>query len=379
MTRDAPTMATALLVLLCGALGAQEADRSRADGLSRRAADRLSELHDEADRLTAEERTVLGDLRRLEVEREIKSEEARRAENDAAALEKDLAALDGQISTIRQLDQADLPDLRARIVSLYKLGRGRYLRLLLSTADVRQIGDASRMVGVLAAQDRDRLAVHERRLTDLTASRHLLEERQTRLAALRSETSRARAEADRAVAARSRLVREIDQRRDLNAQLAGELMTAQQKLQSALTNLSDGSAGPAPALPIGPFRGDLDWPVAGTVRQRFGSTDGLARTAANGIDLAATEGDGVHAVHDGRVAFADVFAGFGRLVIIDHGAQAFSLYGNLWDVEVARGAHVQRGDVVGTVGVAVTGAEGLYFELRVDGRPVDPVQWLKKR
>jgi septal ring factor EnvC (AmiA/AmiB activator) len=67
-------------------------------------------------------------------------------------------------------------------------------------------------------------------------------------------------------------------------------------------------------------------------------------------------------------------------VILDHGGQSFSLYGNLLDVAVARDQRVTRGDVVGRVGPPIAGASGagLYFELRVDGRAVDPVEWLKK-
>jgi septal ring factor EnvC (AmiA/AmiB activator) len=84
-------------------------------------------------------------------------------------------------------------------------------------------------------------------------------------------------------------------------------------------------------------------------------------------------------VHDGTVAFADTFAGYGKLVIVDHGAQAFTLYGHLLDIPVARGARVSQGDLVGSSGFALLGVPGLYFELRVDGRPVDPLQWLRKR
>ena len=85
------------------------------------------------------------------------------------------------------------------------------------------------------------------------------------------------------------------------------------------------------------------------------------------------------AVHEGAVAFADPFSGFGNLVIVDHGAQAFSLYGNLLDIRVKKGALVEVGQILGTVGATLTGPAGLYFELRVDGQPVDPVQWLKRR
>jgi septal ring factor EnvC (AmiA/AmiB activator) len=190
----------------------------------------------------------------------------------------------------------------------------------------------------------------------------------------------ARVAADRAAQSRTALVRDIDRRRDLNAQLAGELQAAQQKLQATLRDIARGVAPAADAqLPLKPFRGDLDWPVAGGVRRRFSSGNSGRTTASNGIEIAAAEGAPVVAVHDGVVAFADSFAGFGNLVILGHGGQTFTLYGNLLDIGVRKGAHVERGQAVGTVGTPPTGAPGLYFEMRVDGQPVDPLQWLKKR
>src|SRR5439155_2280378 len=92
--------------------------------------------------------------------------------------------------------------------------------------------------------------------------------------------------------------------------------------------------------------------------------------------FAAAEGAPVRAIHEGVVAFADTFSGFGNLVIVDHGAQTFSLYGNLLDLAVKRGGHIERGQTVGSVGPTPTGAAGLDFELPVDGQPVDPLQWL---
>ena len=66
-------------------------------------------------------------------------------------------------------------------------------------------------------------------------------------------------------------------------------------------------------------------------------------------------------------------------MILDHGMQTFTLYGNLLDVAVKKGTRVERGQGVGTVGTTPTGAAGLYFEMRVDGQAVDPLQWLRKR
>ena len=84
-------------------------------------------------------------------------------------------------------------------------------------------------------------------------------------------------------------------------------------------------------------------------------------------------------MHDGIVAFADTFTGFGKLVILDHGGQNFSVYGNLLDIGVEKDARVDAGQRVGSVGPTVVGTAGLHFELRVDGQPVDPLQWLGRK
>ena len=81
----------------------------------------------------------------------------------------------------------------------------------------------------------------------------------------------------------------------------------------------------------------------------------------------------------GLPLLADAFAGFGNLVILDHGLQTFSLYGDLLDISVKKGDRIEHGQALGTVGSSVTGPAGLYFELRVDGQTVDPLQWLRKR
>lgn len=102
-------------------------------------------------------------------------------------------------------------------------------------------------------------------------------------------------------------------------------------------------------------------------------------SSSNGIEITTADGAAATAVHDGVVAFAGSFAGFGNLVILDHGSQAFTLYGDLLEVSATRGTRVDRGQPIGSVGPLPSGGSGLYFELRVDGRPVDPLQWLKKR
>ena len=354
---------------------AQAPDRARTEALARRATERLQVLQHEADRLAAEERSLLNDVKKLEIERQIRGEEVKRLDADTAKLRAELDDTVARMNTLEQSSKSETPQLRARLVEIYKLGQARYLRLLLSTPDLRRLGQSTRTVAALARLDRERIAAHARTLEELKKTRRSLEEREAQLTSLRTAAQKAGVAAQRAAQAKNDLIRDIDSKRDLNAQLAGELQTAQQKVQSALKDLAGGAAAAdAASLPLRPFRGDLEWPVAGTISRRFGRG-----AAANGMEIAAPEGAEARAVHDGVVAFAGSFSGFGNLVILDHGSQTFSLYGDMLDIAVKKGDRVDQGRRLGTVGPTSSGASGLYFELRVDGQAVDPLQWLRKR
>ena len=95
-------------------------------------------------------------------------------------------------------------------------------------------------------------------------------------------------------------------------------------------------------------------------------------------ELAASPGEPVYAIHEGEVVSVGTFEGLGTLVIVSHGDQAFSLYGYLGSLAVHEGVQVGERAELGTAGVSPTGDANVYFELRIDGRPVDPVEWLKQ-
>ena len=359
--------------------------RARADALSRRAAARIAALQQEAEALATRERSILGDLRRLEVQRELQAARAAQAQAALRAVQAQIDAAGARIAALEQRAAGLRPIMNARLVDLYKLGRGGYARLLLSTPDLRNLGRAYGMVAALAAIDRTTLDTARRTLSQLQAARAALDARRVRMATLEAAARQAALAADRAAARRSQLLDRIDRRRDLNARLIGELQTAQQHLQAALATLATGAPAQVPALPIAPFRGALAWPVDGAVVVPFHAPPPAAGGAASGfvrdgIEIAAAAGTPVRVVHGGTVAFAGPFMGYGRLVIVRHGERDYSLYGDLDAVDVAKGAQVDAGQVLGTVGVPPAGGPaGLYFELQIDGRAADPLQWLKAR
>ena len=365
-------------------LGAQTPapqERDRAAAAAKRAEDRLRTLRKEADALAAQARTLLADLRRLELERQISVEQLAKVEREREDVQRQLDAAEAKAATLAETAAAQLPDIEARLVQLYKMGRAGYWRLLLSVDDLQAVGRAYRTVSTLNAIDRARVNEHYATLDALARERKTLQERAAQLEALKAETSRARAAADRAVAARTALVDSIDARRDLNAQLTGELQDAQAKLQASMAQLDGGRVSP-PTLALRLFQGDLPWPARGPVLRPFGrqpsSRFGTA-IVRNGMEIGVPEGQPVRSIHEGTIAFADQFEGYGNLVIVDHGARAYSLYGYLGALGVNRGQHLDAQAAVGAAGRNPAGNPALYFELRVDGAAVDPLQWLKKQ
>lgn len=348
------------------------ADRAHTEALSKRVAERLAALQREAEALASQEQTLLVELRTLDVDRQIKAETLAAIEAETAGVQRQLDATTARAQALQGEADRQRPDVEARMVQLYKMGRAGYWRLLLDVDDLRQLGRAYRTAAALARIDRDRIEEHRRTVAALGRERKALEARVTQLRGLQSRARGARAAVDRAVAARTALVASIDARRDLNAQLAGELQEAQQRLQAAVAQMAAGKTAPAVGLPLRPFQGALPWPADGVVMKRFG------RQSSSGMELSLPEGEAVRAVHDGTVAFADQFTGYGNLVIVDHGDRAYSLYGHLGSLSVRRGEHVGATGTVGLAGRNPAGNPSLYFELRIDGKPVDPLQWLKR-
>jgi murein hydrolase activator len=348
---------------------------------SKRATERIRALQREADDLAARERTLLGELRQLEVERQLKVEEVARFEREVAETERKLADTSKRLAVLRRTADEQRPDVEARLVQLYKLGSGGYWRLLLDVDDLRSMGRAYRTASAMTSLDKLRVLQHQQTLDALARERAALETRSREAAGLRDQARRARAALDRALASRNALVQSIDERRDLNAQLAGELQSAQQRLQSSIGQLPEALAAAVVGLPIKPFQGALPWPGRGAVSRRFGrqpSSRFGTTIVRNGVELATTEGQPVRAVHEGTIAFTGPFTGYGNLVIVDHGDRSYSLYGHMATVDVATGQRVDVQSPLGTSGRNPSGTPALYFELRIDGAAVDPLQWLKR-
>ncbi|MDE2040169.1 MAG: peptidoglycan DD-metalloendopeptidase family protein [Elusimicrobia bacterium] len=166
---------------------------------------------------------------------------------------------------------------------------------------------------------------------------------------------------------------------------ARELEASAQALTKLLRVLRGGnrSKARAPAAPWNVPPRSLPWPLAGSILRPFGRQRNpeLGTWVINqGILLKTARAASVAAVRAGKVIFCGPFRSYGKVVIVDHGSNFFSIYGWLGDILKAKGAAVAAGEVIGTAGPPRRGRGGrLYLELRRGTDALDPLAWLRRR
>lgn len=379
-------------LLLAGVLLAQApADRRQRDLDSIR--QEIAHLEGELASARERERTLEQRLKEVALELQL---QRRRVAEAVAARELAAERVDQAEAEVARLEQAlaeARASLRERLTGLYRLGRHGHLRLLLSVETGADLPSAVRLLRFLVRRDAEAIDGYREATERLEAERERLvaerqeverwveqaESRRSRLSAVRGRQERLLAEA------RSK-------RRALSERTEG-LVDKERKLANLIDLLYGRETTPLSGRPIQDFRGVLDWPVAGTVTLGFGPRrDPRYQTEVphNGIEIApkalvasagSTGGTGastdsprsvlVRAVYPGKVLFAAPFEGYGRTVIVHHPGRVFSLYAGLAETLVSQGDVLELGDSVGTA----TGP--VYFEIRRENRPEDPLDWLR--
>ncbi|TWI56616.1 septal ring factor EnvC (AmiA/AmiB activator) [Pseudomonas duriflava] len=337
--------------------------------------------------------------------------------------EKKLEQLDGQKKKLEQsrLDQQKLIAIQVR--AAYQSGRQEYLKLLLNQeqpekvsrtltyynyvnqARIDQLSEFNDTLRQLSSVEQDILSEQ----AQLTERQGVLKEQQDKLAQVREARQEALAKLNKDYSIRSRALEAREQERaELNKvlktieeTLARQAREAEAARQRALAEarqaearrqaankaprpantpeIAVSSSAPAFGGPFAKAQGKLPWPVNGRLLARFGSPRGDdPRAKWDGVLIAAGAGTQVHAIHAGRVVFADWLRGAGQLVIIDHGNGYLSLYGHNQSLLKSAGDQVKAGDTIATVGTSGgQDTPALYFAIRQKGRPSDPVAWCR--
>lgn len=401
-----------LRAVLCALPGAALAERAVQPGPEQLRAlqQRMEALRDEVTQSESAHREARDELRASEKA----ISDASRALRDIASRRKAVDAALAQTRKDIEEGERQLHTQQERLAQLLRghqrAGEADALRHLLSGSDPNQ---SARDLHYLRSLSKSQLALMDEHRSALTRQRELLAQQDSQLEELRTlEAGRERE--------RSTLQAEHDVRRKVLDRIASQLRTERKELaglkrdEARLTRLIEAlsrrsaraatrgantpqerstrtpaereSSGPIVqsvpidhgGVPFSRLRGRLPWPASGELARRFGAQGTDGSTPLRGIFIRADSGD-VKSVAAGTVVFADWLRGFGNLIIIDHGSDYLSVYGNNEALLKTVGSSVRSGETIASIGASGGAQEsGLYFEMRHQGKALDPLKWVAR-
>jgi len=388
-----------IVLIALVATGPAAAQRRDLQGEQRKLQQTQKQLKDERDKAAAARRresSILAELEQVGRRLVEKQREVARLDTRVKRVQAEVVALRAEIRTLEGSREAQERALARRLRTLYRVhAEGGALPLVLSDQDPVNRAVAVRHLTSLAALDARLIEEYRDTSEQLDDRRSRGEARQRELSELRTAVQREQAEADREAATRRGLLAKVRDERAYHERMVGELTEASRRLEAFVRELQEKqrqlarAAPPRAALkaptvvaPAG-FRGRLPWPTEGRIAVPFGAQVHPrfgTRTFRNGVDIEAPDGKAVQAVLAGQVIYTGWFKGYGNLIIIDHGQELYTLYAHVLDIEVREGEDVRQGQRIGTVGdTGSLAGPRLYFEVRYQGRPQDPEQWLRHR
>jgi len=324
---------------------------------------------------------ALAKLRQTEKQIATASKILRATERQLKQKNENLKKLKQKQASLSELRDKHRRTLAAQIRAAYINGDEEYLKLLLNQDDPEAFGrmmvyyehlNQARLKQVKALQQT--LAELQRTSRDIEAEIRSLEVLKQ---AKRDETNRLLALKKERKALVDRLASEVKTRQQKIAELEQNAKELQQLINEVNETIKRIAAS-QPLSGLSKLKGKLRWPLKGRIVRNYGErlAEGLR---SNGVLIAAQEGSEVDAIHAGRVVYADWLRGFGLLVILDHGDGYMSLYGYNQALYKDVGDWVEAGEPIASVGSS--GGQqrsGLYFELRRQGKPINPKRWMRR-
>lgn len=311
-------------------------------------------------------------------------------DKNISALKKEQRALQGrldkqkqQLVEVKQSIRQTGKRLEKRLVALYKEGEIGPLKILFSADSPTELVQQYHYLTRVLQHDRELLEKY--RLAVETQQQGLLKLEklnQQKIVLLEKQQQQRNVAAD-GRRLQSRLLKQVKAERQQLKQELAQLKERAKRLQGLVSRLQQQDTSPTVTKPgaisFTDGKGKLGWPVTGEVLIGFGTQKDKSLGTyyeSNGLEIAITPGASIRAVADGKVVFSDWFKGYGNLMILSHAGGFHTLYAQAAQLGKSIGEQVKAGDVLGKSGLG--GRDSIYFEIRQNGSPVNPLEWLQR-
>lgn len=339
----------------------------------------------------------------LEINRSLEKKQS-----DLGILDRDLRGVESNLertgqSISRVTDEANRKktEIERRLTSLYKAGELGALRMFFSAETFPQMAENIRYMRSILEHDKKIFAEYNQKIDELQQLKADLERDAIKKERIKEGIALKKREIELEKSKKAAYLIKVRQDRSSYEKSLKELQANAVRLQSMLDRLEalsrrklsvrhekpGAKSKPLQELPPVPDRGfasqkgRMSLPVRGEVIETFGKhkhPEFNSYTFSKGLSIAAGSGAEIRSIYEGSVIFADYFKGFGNMIIVDHGGGYFSLYAHAARIMKKVGADVAKNEALATVGdTDSTKGSMLYFEIRHQGKPVDPAGWVR--
>ena len=292
-----------------------------------------------------------------------------------------------QLSQQQQQLQRDVQNQRQllgdQIRAAYMIGRQEYVKLILNQEDPAVIGRTMAYYNYFNRARVERIDNSRQSLVALIETEKQIKAETEALKDIQQQQLAKKQSLEEASRSRAVVVAKLQKELQNKESDLTRLVQDEKRLSDLIAKLDEAMPDiltePGKRTPFAKLKGELRWPTKGQVRAIFGQRRASSSAKWNGVMILAQEGHEVKAVSHGRVAYADWLRGYGLLLIIDHGNGYMSLYGQNQAIYKETGEWVEAGETIASVGKS-GGQEqaGLYFEIRHNGKPTNPVNWCRR-
>jgi septal ring factor EnvC (AmiA/AmiB activator) len=366
------------LVVVVPQQGGAADDISRArrdmDGITKR----LNDLDAWFGTATRQQRGLQKDVRTTDQAIAATNKAIRAIEAELTRTRAELDRLEQEMTqlTAQRNEQAQL--IAEHLAAAYRLSGEDFLKLLLNQEDPQRIDRMLRYHRYFSAARTKAITAYQQTMLAIDANTAQTRTREAELGEQETKLDAQRKELLSQRKGRQQLLASLGDEMKGKSQERSRLAEDRVRLEKLIAELN--RRAQAGSTTFARNKGKLPWPTQGKLAHRFGQQRADGLLTWQGVFIAAPEGRPVTAVAAGRVAFSDWLRGFGLMVIIDHGSGYMSLYAHS-DVLYKRvGETVTSGETVAATGKSGGQTDsGLYFEIRHNGTPIDPITWLSRR
>jgi septal ring factor EnvC (AmiA/AmiB activator) len=349
----------------------------------------IADLQKELKKVQGVRSNVQQELQKTETQMSDLQKKVDQIQKDIDAQNKQIDDLNkerGELEKARSKQQAQAAE---QVRAAYQLGQQPQFKVFLNQESPERISRMMKYHSYFMAAHAEKMKKYLETIAQLNELEPQIAQKTAELSTIKQDLDKQRASLEEAQAQRKQTLAKINTTISNKDKELQELQEDRRQLQALLQKVARATTSLAGAPSYVPLpsagekfssrRGRLPWPTQGRITHGFGSSQIEGQLQWNGVMISASSGQQVNAVHYGRVVFADYFRGQGLLVIVDHGEGYLSLYAHNQNLFKKAGDPVKAGEAIASVGN--TGGQnqaGLYFEIRYQGKAIDPAQWLAR-